>query len=72
MKRTRMVVVVDLIDGEIEGMSAEFRDPAVADHPAAGTPPARTLRFPKANALRAAVAQLITAAREETRPCIPC
>lgn len=72
MSRTRLVVVVDINGGEIESFSADFRDPLVMDHPAAsGHRAASRLRFPKAHALRAAIAQLVTAARQESTPCIP-
>jgi len=74
MSSTLLLLAVEIRDGEVVGLSADERDPTVAAHPAAMLAPSAPrplLRFPKANVLRAAVARLVTAAREDTRPCTP-
>jgi len=72
-RSARLVIVVDIADGDVIALGVEQRDAAVAAHPAAhaGTAvPRPLLRHPKAHAVRAAVARIITAAREITA-CTP-
>lgn len=70
MSRSALLcILVEIRDGDVIALRVDQRDPAVAAHPAAGGDPLPLLRFPKANVLRAAVAELVTAARRETHPC---
>lgn len=75
MRSARLVILVDITDGDVVALAVERRDPAVQAHPAAGSDaptPRPILRFPKAHRVRAAVAELVLAARLETHPCTPC
>lgn len=66
----RLIITVDVIDGETTGLLAEVQAPAPGSLGLpSGAPRGRSLRFPKAHALRAVVAQLITTARMETITC---
>ncbi len=72
MSRSALVIIaVEIRDGDVVGVTADQRDPAVVallNAQGAGiTTPRPILRYPKAHALRAAVAHLITAARESTQ-----